>query len=77
MRLPDRVLTALAGGYSMPLLNGRGGKMSEVKYVCSDCGRAAAAPGECADCRKALVATCAGCGNPVVGESVHEQVRTE
>ena len=54
----------------MPLLNGGRGMMAEVKYVCSDCGREAAAPGECADCRKALVATCAECGNPVVGEQV-------
>ncbi len=65
-----RVLTPLTGGYNMPLLNGGRGMMAEVKYVCSDCGREAAAPGECADCRKALVATCAECGNPVVGEQV-------
>ena len=49
--------------------------MPEVKYVCSDCGREGAEPGMCAVCRKALVATCAECGNPVVGEHVHgEQV---
>jgi predicted RNA-binding Zn-ribbon protein involved in translation (DUF1610 family) len=66
-----RVLTPLTGGYNMPLLNGGRGTMSEVKYVCPDCGREEAAPGECADCRKALVATCAECGNPVVGERVH------
>ncbi len=67
------VLTPLSGGYSMPLLNGGGGIMSEVKYVCSECGREDAEPGMCAVCRKALVATCVACGNPVVGEHVHQE----
>ncbi len=47
--------------------------MPEVKYVCSECGSEAVDPGMCAVCRKALVATCAECGNPVVGERVHEK----
>ena len=47
--------------------------MPEVKYVCPECGGEADAPGMCAACGATLVATCAECGNPVVGEHVHEE----
>ena len=47
--------------------------MADVKYVCPDCGREAVEPGECPDCKAQLVATCPTCGNPLVGEHVHDQ----
>jgi predicted amidophosphoribosyltransferase len=46
--------------------------MPDVKYVCSECGNEEAEAGMCAVCRTALVATCAECGNPIVGEHVEE-----
>ena len=47
--------------------------MADEKYVCPECGGEFEDPGECADCLVALVACCPVCGNPMVGEHVHEE----
>ena len=47
--------------------------MADEKYVCPECGREFEEPGQCPDCQVALVATCPICGNPMVGEHVHEE----
>jgi predicted amidophosphoribosyltransferase len=47
--------------------------MAGNKYVCSECGKESDEPGECSECRVALVATCPVCGNPLVGEHVHPE----
>jgi len=44
--------------------------MEDIKYVCPECGYEAKEPGQCPSCQAALVATCAVCGNPVVGEHI-------
>ncbi|MFC1958203.1 hypothetical protein ACFLVQ_01370 [Chloroflexota bacterium] len=45
--------------------------MQNVKYVCPGCGYESQKPGVCPGCQTQLVASCAVCGNPVVGEHVH------
>ncbi len=45
--------------------------MENVKYACPDCGYTAENPGLCLSCQTILVATCAVCGNPMVGEHIH------
>jgi hypothetical protein len=47
--------------------------MEEIKYVCPECGYESPNPGFCLKCRVPLVATCAVCGNPVVGELVRPE----
>ncbi len=47
--------------------------MEHVKFVCPHCGYEAGGVGSCPECQAALVATCAACGNPVVGEHVHPE----
>ena len=47
--------------------------MENVKYVCPHCGHEAGVPGYCPECQVALVATCAVCGNPMVGEQINPE----
>ena len=44
--------------------------MADIKYVCPQCGYEAEAAGTCPYCGSVLVASCAACGNPVVGEQI-------
>ncbi len=46
--------------------------MANDKYVCPECSSESDAPGQCSDCGKDRLATCAVCGNPVVGEHIHQ-----
>ena len=45
--------------------------MEDIKNICAKCGYEARESGLCPQCQVALVATCAVCGNPVVGEHIH------
>ncbi len=45
--------------------------MEYVKYVCPNCFFEQEESGVCPKCRIPLVATCAVCGNPIVGEHIH------
>jgi predicted amidophosphoribosyltransferase len=47
--------------------------MQDTKYVCPNCRYEAAKPGTCPHCKKALIATCPVCGNPIVGEHIHPE----
>ncbi len=44
--------------------------MEDIKHVCPGCGQDYQEPGFCPGCQEPLVASCAACGNPVVGEQV-------
>ena len=45
--------------------------MENIKYVCPECGYESEVPGSCPKCQSMLVATCAVCGNPMIGERVN------
>ena len=47
--------------------------MEDIKYVCPECGNESHNPGSCLKCRTPLVATCAVCGNPVVGVQIQAE----
>ena len=51
---------------------GGGDKMQSEKHVCPKCGLESKTPGSCPTCQIPLVATCPICGNPIVGEHIHE-----
>lgn len=47
--------------------------MKDIKYICPGCGFESAVAGSCPKCQGILVATCAACGNPLVGEQVSSE----
>ena len=48
--------------------------MENIKFVCPNCGFESEVTGSCPNCHVAMVASCATCGNPVVGEQVYQEV---
>lgn len=44
--------------------------MENTKYICPECGYESEVAGSCPHCNVMLVASCAVCGNPVVGEHI-------